>query len=112
MLRFCPVLTAIARPAASPDTSTSPWTATGSTTNVLTDLVEVFNAEHHGITFTFDEYYNTEDDTSFGGDVHYTHAWNDARRAERELSPRGRLEGAGNGGLQRGERATQRRRTS
>ena len=58
--------------------------------DVLTDLVEVFNAEHHGITFTFDEYYKTEDDTSFGGDVHYTHAWNAAGRFRLQVSLRER----------------------
>ena len=41
---------------------------------MFVDLVEAFNAEHHGIQFTFDEYYKTEDDTSFGGDVRYVHA--------------------------------------
>lgn len=58
--------------------------------DVLADLVEVFNAQHHGITFTFDEYYKTEDDTSFGGDVHYTHAWNDAGRFRLQVSLRER----------------------
>ena len=37
--------------------------------DVLMRLVEVLNRAHHGITFTFDEYYKTDDDTSFGGDV-------------------------------------------
>ncbi|MCA9530358.1 MAG: nucleotidyl transferase AbiEii/AbiGii toxin family protein [Myxococcales bacterium] len=58
--------------------------------DVLTDLVEVFNAEHHGITFTFDEYYKTEDDTSFGGDVYYKHAWNDAGHFRLQVSLRER----------------------
>jgi nucleotidyltransferase AbiEii toxin of type IV toxin-antitoxin system len=34
--------------------------------DVLMQIVEVFNREHYGITFTFDEYYKTDDDTSFG----------------------------------------------
>jgi predicted nucleotidyltransferase component of viral defense system len=58
--------------------------------DVLTDLVEVFNAEHHGITFTFDEYYITDDDTSFGGDVRYRHAWNDAGHFRLQVSLRER----------------------
>ena len=35
--------------------------------DVLVELVEVLNREHHGIVFTFDKYYKTEGDTSFGG---------------------------------------------
>lgn len=58
--------------------------------DVLTDLVEVFNAEHHGVRFTFEEYYKTEDDTSFGGDVHYEHAWNDAGHFRLQVSLRER----------------------
>ena len=48
--------------------------------DVLLEIVEVFNHEYYGITFTFDECYKTDDDTSFGGDVLYRHAWNDAGR--------------------------------
>jgi predicted nucleotidyltransferase component of viral defense system len=48
--------------------------------DVLMRLVETFNREHFGITFTLDEYYKTDDDTSFGGDVLYRHSWNDAGR--------------------------------
>jgi predicted nucleotidyltransferase component of viral defense system len=58
--------------------------------DVLTDLVEVFNTEHHGITFTFDEYYKTDDDTSFGGDVYYKHAWNEAGHFRMQVSLRER----------------------
>lgn len=58
--------------------------------DVLTELVEVFNREHHGIAFTFDEYYKTDDDTSFGGDVLYRHAWNDAGRFRLQVSLRER----------------------
>jgi len=58
--------------------------------DVLTDLSEVFNSEHHGITFTFDKYYKTDDDTSFGGDVHYEHAWNDAGHFRLQVSLRER----------------------
>ncbi len=41
-------------------------------------LVEVLNQEHHGIAFELDEYYKTDGDTSFGGDVRYRHDWNEA----------------------------------
>ena len=58
--------------------------------DVLTEIVEVFDREHHGITFTFNEYYKTDDDTSFGGDVLYRHAWNDAGRFRLQVSLRER----------------------
>ncbi len=58
--------------------------------DVLTEIVEVFNREYYGITFTFDEYYKTENDTSFGGDVLYTHSWNDAGRFRLQVSLRER----------------------
>lgn len=56
----------------------------------FTEIVAVFNSEHHGIRFTFHEYYKTEDDTSFGGDVLYRHAWNDAGRFRLQISLRER----------------------
>ncbi len=58
--------------------------------DVLTDLVEVFNTEYHGVSFTFDEYYKTDDDTSFGGDVYYKHAWNEAGHFRLQVSLRER----------------------
>ncbi len=58
--------------------------------DVLMELVEVFNGEHHGIAFTFDEYYKTNDDTSFGGEVLYSHGWNDAGRFRLQVSLRER----------------------
>jgi predicted nucleotidyltransferase component of viral defense system len=58
--------------------------------DVLTELVEVFNREHHGIAFTLDDYYETLDDTSFGGDVRYRHDWNDAGRFRLQVSLRER----------------------
>lgn len=58
--------------------------------DVLVRLVEAFNGEHHGITFRFDEYYKTSDDTSFGGDVLYRHSWNDAGRFRLQVSLRER----------------------
>jgi predicted nucleotidyltransferase component of viral defense system len=54
--------------------------------DVLSEMVEVFNGEHHGITFV----YKTEGDTSFGGDVLYRHAWNDAGRFRMQVSLRER----------------------
>ena len=44
--------------------------------DVLVGVVENFNRESFGITFVLDEYYKTEDEISFGGDVSYHHAWN------------------------------------
>jgi predicted nucleotidyltransferase component of viral defense system len=58
--------------------------------DVLMRLVETFNREHFGITFTLDEYYKTDDDTSFGGDVLYRHSWNDAGRFRLQVSLRER----------------------
>lgn len=58
--------------------------------DVLTEIVDVFNREHYGITFAFEEYYKTDDDTSFGGDVLYRHAWNDAGRFRLQVSLRER----------------------
>ncbi len=58
--------------------------------DVLTDLVEVFNGEHHGIAFAINEYYKTDDDTSFGGEVLYRHTWNDAGRFRLQVSLRER----------------------
>ncbi len=56
--------------------------------DVLIELVEVLNREHHGIVFTFDEYYKTDGDTSFGGDVRYRHAWNAAGHFRLQVSLR------------------------
>ena len=50
----------------------------------------MFNGEHYGVAFTFDEYYKTEDDTSFGGEVLYSHGWNDAGRFRLQVSLRER----------------------
>jgi len=58
--------------------------------DVLIDLVESLNREHYGISFVFDEHYKTEGDTSFGGDVTYSHAWNDAGRFSLQVSIRER----------------------
>jgi predicted nucleotidyltransferase component of viral defense system len=57
---------------------------------ILVQLVEVFNREQHGITFLFEEYYKTEDGTSFGGDILYRHVWNDAGRFRLQVSLRER----------------------
>jgi len=58
--------------------------------DVLTELVEVFNGEHNGIAFTFTDYYKTNDDTSFGGELRYSHYWNDAGRFRLQVSLRER----------------------
>jgi predicted nucleotidyltransferase component of viral defense system len=58
--------------------------------DVLIELVEAFNREHYGISFVFDEYYKTDGDTSFGGDVCYKHAWNTAGHFRLQVSLRER----------------------
>ena len=58
--------------------------------DVLEQIVEIFNREHYGITFSLDDYYKTQDDLSFGGDVRYRHAWNDAGRFHLQVSLRER----------------------
>lgn len=58
--------------------------------DVLAQVVETFSREHHGITFALDDYYKTDGDTSFGGDVLYRHAWNDAGRFRLQVSLRER----------------------
>jgi predicted nucleotidyltransferase component of viral defense system len=58
--------------------------------DVLTELVEVLNREHYGIKFIFEEYYISEDGTSFGGDMLYRHAWNSAGRIRIQVSLRER----------------------
>jgi predicted nucleotidyltransferase component of viral defense system len=58
--------------------------------DVLEQVVDTFNREHYGITFSFDDYYKTEDELSFGGDVRYRHAWNDAGRFRLQASLRER----------------------
>jgi predicted nucleotidyltransferase component of viral defense system len=42
------------------------------------------------VTFTFDEYYKTDDDASFGGDVFYRHDWNDRGHFRLQVSLRER----------------------
>jgi predicted nucleotidyltransferase component of viral defense system len=58
--------------------------------DVLTEMIEVFSGQHYGITFTPDTYYKTDEDTSFGGDILYRHAWNDAGRFRLQVSLRER----------------------
>lgn len=58
--------------------------------DVLVQLVETFNREHYGVEFTFEEYYKTADDASFGGEVLYRHEWNDSGRIRLQVSLRER----------------------
>jgi predicted nucleotidyltransferase component of viral defense system len=58
--------------------------------DVLIQLVQALNRQHYGITFSFQEYYKTDGDTSFGGDVLYRHAWNDKGRFRLQVSLRER----------------------
>jgi predicted nucleotidyltransferase component of viral defense system len=62
----------------------------GSEDDVLVRLIEAFNREHYGIGSTCSEYYKTEDDRSFGAEVLYGHAWNDAGRFRLQVSLRER----------------------
>lgn len=64
--------------------------ARGADDDVLVRLVEAFNREHHGVGFSFDAYYKTDGDTSFGGEVLYRHAWNSAGRFRLQVSLRER----------------------
>jgi predicted nucleotidyltransferase component of viral defense system len=57
---------------------------------LLVRLVGALNCTCYGITFSFEEYYKTEDDSSFGGDVHYLHAWNVSGRFRLQVSLRER----------------------
>jgi hypothetical protein len=56
----------------------------------LVALVRVFNREHFGIAFAFEDYCKTDGDTSFGGDVLYRHTWNHAGRFRLQVSLRER----------------------
>lgn len=58
--------------------------------DVLIQLVETFNREHYGITFVFHEYYKTDNDRSFGGDVRYRHVWNQSGHFRLQVSLRER----------------------
>ena len=58
--------------------------------SVLVRLIDVFNMEHHGIAFELDACYKTDDNTSFGGEVLYRHAWNSAGRFGLQVSLRER----------------------
>jgi predicted nucleotidyltransferase component of viral defense system len=57
---------------------------------VLIGIVEAFNRDSHGIVFDLRDYYKTEDETSFGGDVSYRHEWNDNGRFRLQVSLRER----------------------
>lgn len=58
--------------------------------DVLMRVVEVFNRPYHGVAFAFDEYYKTDNDTSFGGDVSYRHDWNSRGHFRLQVSLRER----------------------
>jgi predicted nucleotidyltransferase component of viral defense system len=54
--------------------------------DALTRLYEVFNGTHHGVTFSLDDWYETDD--GFGMDVRYEHAWNSAAQFRLQVSKR------------------------
>jgi predicted nucleotidyltransferase component of viral defense system len=56
--------------------------------DVLQEIVETFNATHFEIRFRLDDYYMTDGDTSFGGDVLYSHGWNESGRFRLQVSLR------------------------
>ena len=56
--------------------------------DILEQIISVFNGEHHHITFKTDDFYFTEEETSFGGDVRYSHAWNNAGVFKLQISLR------------------------
>ena len=58
--------------------------------DVLVGLLDAFDREHCGIAFTCSEYYKTEGDASFGAEVLYRHAWNEAGRFRLQVSLRER----------------------
>jgi predicted nucleotidyltransferase component of viral defense system len=56
--------------------------------DILVRVIEIFNGEHYGIRFTLDDHYQSGPERSFGGDVRYRHAWNDAGRFHLQISLR------------------------
>jgi predicted nucleotidyltransferase component of viral defense system len=58
--------------------------------DVLLQIVEAFNRDYHGVRFSLEEYYKTDGDTSFGGEVRYRHEWNDRGRFRLQVSLRER----------------------
>jgi predicted nucleotidyltransferase component of viral defense system len=58
--------------------------------DVLVQLIESFNRTCYGIMFAFDEYYKTDDASSFGGDIFYRHDWNDSGHFRLQVSLRER----------------------
>ncbi|MGH7295689.1 MAG: nucleotidyl transferase AbiEii/AbiGii toxin family protein, partial [Polyangiaceae bacterium] len=54
--------------------------------DALTRLYEAFNATHHGVSFSLDDWYETDD--GFGTDVHYRHDWNNAGKFRLQVSKR------------------------
>jgi len=58
--------------------------------DALFALLDTFNREHCGIVFACGEYYKTEGDASFGAEVEYRHAWNEAGRFRLQVSLRER----------------------
>lgn len=58
--------------------------------DVLTDLIQAFDRERYGIAFTCRDYYKTDGDASFGAEVLYRHAWNDAGRFRLQVNLRER----------------------
>ncbi len=58
--------------------------------DVLVRIVQALNREHYGVKFSLEKYYKTDGDSSFGGDVLYRHAWNNAGKFRLQVSLRQR----------------------
>ena len=56
--------------------------------DILERIISVFNGGRHRITFKTDDFYFTEQENSFGGDVRYSHAWNNAGVFKLQISLR------------------------
>jgi len=60
----------------------------GDEDSILVRIIEVFNQKHHGVEYSVENYYQTDDETSFGGDILYRHDWNDSGRFRLQVSLR------------------------
>ena len=63
---------------------------TGNVDDTLERLLGVFDREHFGIRFEVGDFYKTDEEGSFGGDITYRHAWNQGGRFHLQVSLRER----------------------
>ncbi len=57
---------------------------------VLEKVLDVFSRSHHGIYFEPGEFYFTDSDSSFGGEIFYKHEWNEKGSFKLQISSRER----------------------